>query len=187
MRVVVLDLEMNQPSNNIIQIGAVLINIKSGIIEDKFNMICNPEELPSEYITNLTGITVEQVQKSEHIFVVINKFWEWVEKCNCGNQIWAWGSDTYELKEQSNFWKCKTPTKIRNLNIKEMSKIFRTAIPKIKSHGGVKDTMNKFGLEFIGKEHDALVDATNTANLLYRFYRIIDKSLYIEKLMREEF
>ena len=76
MKTVVVDLELNQPSNKIIQIGAVCIDTKSHKLISIFNQICNPEgELPSQYITNLTKITPEMVKNAEPLSDVLVQFW----------------------------------------------------------------------------------------------------------------
>ena len=56
-----LDLEMNQPSKKIIQIGACVGNISTGQIFEKLSVFVNPQERISSYITNLTKITQEDV------------------------------------------------------------------------------------------------------------------------------
>src|SRR5260370_816368 len=58
MIVLSLDLEMNQPSENIIQIGAVTGDILTGEITGRCTLLVKlPEgEVVSPFITNLTGI-----------------------------------------------------------------------------------------------------------------------------------
>ena len=56
-----LDLEMNQPSNSIIQIGACIGSLATGTIVDQISIPINAQESLSPYITQLTGLTQEQV------------------------------------------------------------------------------------------------------------------------------
>jgi DNA polymerase III alpha subunit (gram-positive type) len=186
MKVITVDLEMNQPSNNIIQIGAVCTNIKTNAIISSFNCICNPGELPSQFITELTGITTTMVESADPLNICLDKFWKWCKDCGCGMQVWAWGSDVYELKLQSQQLLVTVPTKLRVLNIKEMAKLFRSAKKDLKLSGGLKNTMEVFGLPFIGRQHDAYVDALNTATLLYRFYKIVESYNILSNLVKEE-
>jgi len=186
MRVIVLDLEMCQPSNAILQVGAVLANCKTKQIESSFNMICNPGELPSEEITKLTGITPEQVSKAESLYECLVSFWEWVDKSKCGGRVWAWGSDVYQIKTASVANNVRIPENIKGFDIKEMGGFFRSAIPQARQSGGLVSTLELFGMKFdesFGRQHDAYADSFNTAQLLFRFFHIINKHLVIEKMI----
>lgn len=59
--VVSLDLEFNQPSGRIIQIGAVLGRISTGQLISHFETKVNPGEPLSDTIAALTGITADDL------------------------------------------------------------------------------------------------------------------------------
>lgn len=180
MKAIVLDLEMTNPSNKIIQIGAVLVNTKSHQILDTFDMIANPGELPSEFITQLTGITSEMVANAQSLQTVLNLFWKWVEDCKCGKTLYAWGEgDIRYLEDQSRYQRVEVP-RLTTLNLKEMAALFRQA-KDTKAEGGLKNTLQLFGMEFCGTQHNALDDAFNTALLLFRFEEMINFACGVEK------
>lgn len=171
MKIIVLDLEMNQPSDLIIQIGAICLDLKTGTRLGGFDCFANPGELPSQFITELTGITTDDIESSPPLDQVLMDFWTWCEGMQCGMQLGAWGGDVNELIEQSKtigIWKNRKYPK--NLNIKELSKVYRAALPQSKKSGGLRATMEAFGMEFEGEQHRAYTDAYNTARLLRRFY-----------------
>lgn len=174
MRLIVLDLELTQPSCKIIQIGAVLFDLKKGVCESSFNKICNPGELPCERITELTGITPEMVAEATSFETVVVEFWTWVAESKCGFQLAAWGSDVWELFNASRAAGIQPIKPPKNLNIKEVAKLFRIPLSSVKKSGGLKNSMDVFGLHFIGKQHNAYDDALNTAYLLHHFTKVIN-------------
>lgn len=165
MNVIVVDLEMNQPSQKIIEIGAVFMNLKTGDIIDRFDCYVNPEEQLDDFIIKLTGITQKQVDNGIKIQDALTEFWLWVEKHNCKN-VQAWGSDVWELTQQSKLNHIQYP-KIRAYNIKELVNVVKSALPNTSLKGGLSKSMEVFGLPFKGRAHNALVDAENTGNLLF--------------------
>ncbi len=165
MNIIVVDLEMAQPSRRIIQIGAVYMNLKTGFIVDKFNCYVNPEEELSDFIIKLTGISQKQVNNGIKIQDALTEFWAWTKAKECKN-IQAWGSDVWELIQESKSNQIAYPN-IRSYNIKELATIVKTALPNTSVKGGLLKTMETFGLKFEGRQHNALVDATNTGNLLF--------------------
>jgi DNA polymerase III alpha subunit (gram-positive type) len=56
-----MDLELNQPSRRIIQIGAVIGNIRTGEIVSRFDSKVSPNEELSPAIVRLTKIEQEEV------------------------------------------------------------------------------------------------------------------------------
>jgi len=187
MRLVVIDLEMNQPSGKIIQIGAVVVNIRSGKIENGYVVLVDPGELISDEIANLTGITNERIQNGGVMpDVAFAAFWKWFEEKKVGGNIAAWGSDVWVLKEASKAAGVKYPAKLHNMDIKAVSQVFRSALPNgTKNRGGLKNTLHAFDLPFEGREHDAFDDARNTALLLCHFQEIVFKSLTAKTLFSE--
>lgn len=173
MRVVILDLELTQPSRKIIQIGAVVVNLKTRKIENQFNKIANPGELPCSHIEQLTGITSQMVIQAESFESVVAQFWGWVAEQRCSFQLGAWGSDVWKLYQDSCQVSVFPPSVPKNLDIKELAKLFRIPLASGKKSGGLLNTMTVFGLKFQGRQHDALDDAINTAWLLVYFAKQI--------------
>ena len=74
MRCIAVDLEMNQPSRKIIQIGAICFEPDTGKIVAKFHMFVNPGEPISPEIIELTHITDEMVNFAPNIQAAAQAF-----------------------------------------------------------------------------------------------------------------
>ncbi len=62
--IVALDLELNQPSRRLVQIGAVLGNVRTGEVVSQFDLKVNPREPFSLRIAELTGISPQEVESA---------------------------------------------------------------------------------------------------------------------------
>ena len=176
----VLDLEMNQPSGAIIQIGAVCMDMKTGIIKSQFSQYINPQEKLDERIIALTGITQEMVDGGRSLKHVLEEmFWPWL----ASKHICAWGSDVEQLIEISEIMGLRVPEGLNHYDAKAVASILRCAFPSSRTRGGLKDTMDLFGVPFIGRQHDGLVDAMNTAKLLHHFVAVTKNMYFVKKLV----
>ena len=181
MKAVVVDLELTQPNCKIIQIGAVLVNLKAQKVIDVFDIVCNPDELPNEFIEQLTGITKQDVSDGVPLNEALQSFWAWLEEAKCGNRLYEWGSgDSRCLIQQSNELNVEMTKRPKIFDVKEMSGMFRQCF-NAKSRGGLGNTINLLGMDFIGTPHNALADALNTARVLFRFQQMIQTIANIEK------
>jgi inhibitor of KinA sporulation pathway (predicted exonuclease) len=181
MKAIVVDLELNQPSNKIIQIGAVICDIHSHQILDTFSIICNPEgEMPSEFITTLTGITIEMVENGVPLVDGLKQFWDWIADSGAGKMLVQWGEgDMRLLEQQSNERNVKVP-RLNTMNLKAVSSIMRQHKGS-KAKGGLKNTMDLYGVPFYGDAHDGLIDSLNTAFLLFRLEEMWKFASDVEK------
>lgn len=178
MRICVIDLEMNQPSGSIIQIGAVCYDIRQSREISTYLETVNPGEQISEYITGLTGITQAEVDSCSPLPEVAARFAAWAREVGTGKLLAAWGSDCYYLKQRVSpehyIWS-------RALDLKQMSTVMQAALPG-KSGGGLSTQMTRLGLEFEGKAHNALTDARNTVRLLEVYLKAMhlwDRAVYL--------
>lgn len=163
MHAVFFDLEMNSRENGgaVIQIGAVTLSTATGVIHDHFSRLLKvPGLVLDPYITDLTGITREQLDGGVSPEQALADFWHYVGT----KTLVCWGGDVEGIVAESHIWGVPVPQRLRAIDLKGMGAMMRAAIPG-KSKGGLRATMETFGLEFRGRQHDALVDAMNTAVL----------------------
>ena len=159
------DLEMNQPSNRIIQIGAVVGNIKTGEIFEEFSRYVKSEDDPiSEFITKLTGIT-DEMCANEGVFL-----YEAYKELSALQQRHGafingvnWGDDRTSLYNQL---KGQLQPKEwtfggRHEDAKACYRMIATA-RDLPFRGGLAKSMTRFGLKFSGTKHSAKDDAKNT-------------------------
>lgn len=179
-----LDLELNQPSNKIIQVGAVVGNIKTGEVVDKLSCIVNPKETlgtcndGTTTITQLTGITQEMVDNGMELqdaylqLVNMSKKWD----CFCNPITWG-GGDSIELKEQLTGAQINGliswPFGRRWIDAKTIYVTHRLA-NDLPPKGGLARACNSFGMPFQGRKHDAMDDAYNTFRIYYKMMKLLE-------------
>ena len=177
----IVDLELNQPSRSIIQIGAIQFNVKTGETIKELDLYINPAEPLDQYIIDLTGITQEQVDSGIPLTEGLKQFWAFLE----GKQVAAWGSDLVLLKAKSLDLEVETPERLTEMDLMPMANILRCAIPN-GGRGGLRKTMATFGLEFAGRPHNALTDARNTARLVSCWVGAISSFYKIQEVVNVE-
>jgi inhibitor of KinA sporulation pathway (predicted exonuclease) len=186
MKSIVIDLELNQAETGpkIIEIGAFCIDLKGRSPSRSWSMLVNPQETLVPAIIELTGITQQEVDSAESLETVLKFFWAWVKDIAQTKNLSAWGNDYWHVIEASKALSISYPDRLRCLNIKEFASVFRSCFPQAKQKGGLKPTMELFGLEFEGRQHRAEVDARNTAKLLLLLKDNMSKFFEIQRIMR---
>jgi inhibitor of KinA sporulation pathway (predicted exonuclease) len=165
-----LDLELNQPSNRIIQVGIAIGNALQS--EEEYvvkKWYLEPYEPIAEHITALTGITDRDIgtYAVSHEFMA-QELAELITEHDCFVNPVTWGGgDSSELLEE-----------IRNRNIHFPHfgrrwidvKTFYTYIMLSRGKnpsGGLSSAMGAFKLPFKGEAHRADVDAFNTLRFFF--------------------
>lgn len=162
-----IDLEMSQPSKKIIQLGACVIDIRTGLIIDKLNVFINPNEQLSQYIKDLTKISQEQVDNGVTLENAYTQLKSMHLKHNCFRNLVQWGhGDSELLKSQLALDGETFVGGRRSIDVKTLYQAWRTSQNK-PLQGGLANSMTKLGLKFEGQKHSAIDDAVNTA-LTYR-------------------
>lgn len=163
-----LDLELAQPSGTIIQVGAVVGNLKTGeILETLENHIYVYETL-DPFIIKLTGIKQHQVENGISLFEAYKNLTDLFKKYDCFRNAVQWGSgDTRCLKKQLNI---KDDEMFlfgrREIDVKTLFVSYR--FMKEQHHqAGLAKACNILGIPFIGRKHNAKDDSYNTF-LVYR-------------------
>lgn len=165
---IALDLEMNQPSNKIIQVGLSRYDTRADMFVGKCINI-NPKEIIHPFITGLTGIKQSHVDKQDTISPQLRKqklksFFK-----GCYPQIITWGNGDLNLlneqfsedSELDTTFSSYTSTYLRYINVKMVYQMW--AISNNRSpFCGLKNAMKHLGLDFEGTPHNAHDDAYNT-------------------------
>ena len=167
-----LDLEFNQPSGKIIQIGAVIGNCKTGEVLCDMELYVDPYERLSDRIITLTGITEEDIrQKGMSLMQAYSILAENHVKHNSFINPLTWGGgDSAELRKQIGNPE-KWPFGRRWVDVKTVFQFYCWA-NNLKSRAGLAKAMRKLGMDFSGKKHNGRDDAYNT----FRVYcHLLDK------------
>jgi inhibitor of KinA sporulation pathway (predicted exonuclease) len=175
-----LDLEMNQPSKKIIQIGACVGNIKTGQIFKKLSIFVNPNEHINPFITELTKITQEDVDNGYTLEEAYRKLQKMHENYGAFVNCATWGGgDSQELLQQLQqenphfegwcFGRRWIDTKTLFVSWR-----FSQGQP---IQGGLAKSMTKVGLRFEGQKHNAMDDAVNTFKMYCKMLSLFKEAV----------
>jgi inhibitor of KinA sporulation pathway (predicted exonuclease) len=169
--IVALDLELNQPSGRVVQIGAVLGNVRTGNVVSQFDVKVNPGGPFSLRIAELTGISPQQIESAPSLAEAGQALAAWLaprDSVRLLNPLTWGGGDTETLRDQLGFASERWIFGRRWIDVKTLYVAWRMAQGKDIS-GGLARAMTKLGLSFRGRKHDALDDSLNT----FRIYRAL--------------
>ncbi|XP_031627688.1 ERI1 exoribonuclease 2-like [Contarinia nasturtii] len=84
-----MNVRIREQKQEIIEFGAVLVNLRSGAVESEFHEYVRPTNQPilSAYCTNLTGITQALVNRQQPFPVVYRKFDNWLTGIRTAKQL----------------------------------------------------------------------------------------------------
>lgn len=157
-----IDLEMAMPSKHIIQLGAVVANIKTGEVLERLSVFVNPNEQLSDFIMNLTGITQEQVDTGVSLQEMYDKLYTLHKKYGSYRNFVQWGSgDAEHIKKSLNMDDEFFVGGRRTIDAKTIFIMWRLSQGE-KLQAGLAKAMTHLGLAFKGRKHNAESDAYNT-------------------------
>lgn len=170
MRKIALDLEMNQPSGKIIQVGAVCFEPDTGKLIDTFNELVNPGEPLLSAITTLTGITDADLLGKPALADVAHRVVEFKQKYQINAVAVVWGgartNDVLQLFDQSGV---ENPFKTRVQDVKGHYETLADSLgSKMRQESGLEKACRAVGIGWdsqFGPPHNALADAFNTMRL----------------------
>lgn len=180
MKHIVVDLEMNGLAKEykekrqlcgreVIEIGAVVLDDSYYEI-GSFKTLVKPQfnDRVTPYISELTGITTEMVAEAPHFEDALKMFFSWCRSLDEQVHIYQWSeSDLDQI--------------VKEIALKEIvldednQKMLSNWFDFQKEYGetlnlenvvSLKNAVMYAGVDFVGREHDALDDARNTATLL---------------------
>jgi DNA polymerase III epsilon subunit-like protein len=175
-----IDLELNNNEENnlterkIIQVGIAIGNIHQKQSEYYLaKWYINPHEPIYPYITNLTGITDEDIATSAVSHQQIaNEISDLIDQYECFVNPITWGGgDVVELKSEfSNRHVEFKKFGRREIDVKTLNTFLMIAQNK-STTSSLKSAMGKFKMQFQGTPHRADVDASNTLALFFGLVR----------------
>ena len=151
----------------IIEIGAIMIDDNLDEISS-FKAYVKPKysEFVTTKITDLTGITSNQLCMASSVGVELENFAKWcIEKSNNEFVVFAWSES--DLDQVLNELKLKEITVSENLKRVIDSwqdlQLEYDRVTKSEKQTGLRKALESLGIYFTGKMHDALDDSRNTA------------------------
>ncbi len=165
--IVSLDLEYNQPSKRLIQIGAVIGDLTTSAVADRFSVFVNPAEALAPEIVKLCGIQQRDVDNAPDIHEAYRRLVTWLKPYKNRRSLnpltWG-GGDSEDLRGAVGLSREDLSTWVfgrRWLDVKTVFNAWRAAHQR-PGDGGLAKSMTKLGLAFQGRRHNALDDAENT-------------------------
>lgn len=188
MKAIVFDLELNQPSQSIIEIGAYLVNLKSLSFLAEFQTLCRlPEgEKLCPHVSKLCHLTEEELNAGVDRVVGIAAFWNFVVESQCGGFLMCWGRDLDIIREQSHALGIVVPSRIHLLNLLEASKVFGIHIGK-NARKGLGSAASAVGIPFQGQRHRACPDSRLLGEYLFHILRCLERYVRAEQFVNSFF
>lgn len=165
-----IDLELNQPSGRLIQVGVALGSIEQPESDWLVRQwLIDPGEPIAPAIQELTGITDDAIQQaSVPLSAVARELGERLAAPHFVNPITWGGGDMPALLAAFADEQVEFPHFGRRwLDVKTLHIAHRLALGK-SATGGLASVMGQYGLQFKGKAHRADVDAFNTLRLFFK-------------------
>lgn len=190
MKFIAIDTESDQPTGEIIQIGAVIMDLHRPDRVKFFSRFLKTKNMPdlnwSHPIRNPTAKTLEELWGFNRETYHFNKsdrdqafadFWYFVRNSQAGGRIVQWGKgDMNDLVKQSISADVKDIPKFKEINIKRVYNDFFRYAANTPKGGGLGKAVEALGImrpegRFV--YHDALEDAYATALVWQKMFQRI--------------
>jgi len=179
-----LDLELNQPSGRIIQVGVSLgRRLQSEEEHITRQWLLSPDEPLSPFIIELTGITEQDLQEravpwsqmAQELLALIDEHKPFVSPVTWG------GGDSVELLQALKEREIAFPAFGRRWIDCKTYHVFSALAQGKNPRGGLRSVMSRYGTTFVGKPHRADVDAFNTLRL---FFKLLERQATMEAVVQ---
>lgn len=189
--IIIFDLEANQPSDKIIEIGAVKFLRDGGIHPEKFSTlvkidetlgVCNGGKIvdgenQGKTITELTGITDEMLSSAPEFPEAAEKFEKWAFSGSKNFILAAWGNwDVPCLRAEYERFQRPYPFRGKSFDIKSMVVWSSCMFGKKWKSDGMGSMLKCWELPFEGSQHRAKDDAFMTARLLQKVWKFYEEN-----------
>lgn len=169
LTVMAIDLEMDQPNNEIVQVGATVGNLETGEIFEKKKWYVKVGHPLNPKITALTGITDQDLEAfGRTLQEAYDGLCEMHTRYGCLRNPLVWGSGDSRLlrfqlgirdKDQYLFG-------FREFDVKTLYQVWRMS-QGLKIQAGLAKALLNLGLRFEGRKHTADDDSLNTFRAAY--------------------
>ena len=180
MKHIVVDLEMNGLAKEYKEErqiwGREVIEIGAVVLDDSYNEIGSFETLVkpqyndriTPYFSNLTGITTEMVAEAPHFEEALKTFFAWCRSLDKKVHIYQWSeSDLEQIVKEIELKRIVLDDQNQKMldGWEDFQKEYGETL-HLENSVSLKNAAMYAGVDFEGREHDALDDARNTVTLL---------------------
>jgi inhibitor of KinA sporulation pathway (predicted exonuclease) len=171
---IALDLEFNQPSGRIIQLGLAAGDLSSGELLDSCSQYVNPDEPLNPDIATLCSVDSTTLAGAPPLADAFASVSQWLAQFDTRRQLnpltWG-GGDAETLRGHLNADTEQWSFGRRWVDVKTVFAAYQNS--RGKSHfGGLSSSLKKVGLRFDGTAHNARDDAVNTWRMYVRLLEL---------------
>lgn len=171
MHVMSLDLEYNQPLQEILQIGVAVGDTETGEILEAYEGYVNSREHVHWMVKKITKITSEIAANAPPLSVTYRDVYEIFKKYKCEPNPIVWGGpDHNSLRNQIITDSVEMPWIFseEHIDAQHLYHMYRLSM-RLNVKGSLKKALQSLGDDFIGRVHSAKDDAINT----FRIYKMV--------------
>ncbi|MBX0353914.1 exonuclease [Bacillus toyonensis] len=173
-RFIVFDIERNfrpyksEDPSEIVDIGAVKIDVSTMKVIGEFSELVKPSAPLTRHTTKLTGITKKDLIGVEKFPQIIEKFIQFIGE---DSVFISWGKEDYHfLSHDCTLHGLECPCMEKDSRFDLQKFVFQAYEELFEHTPSLQSAVEQLGLTWEGKQHRALADAENTANILLKIY-----------------
>ncbi|PHG69926.1 exonuclease [Bacillus toyonensis] len=173
-RFIVFDIERNfrpyksEDPSEIVDIGAVKIDVSTMKVIGEFSELVKPSAPLTRHTTKLTGITKKDLIGVEKFPQIIEKFIQFIGE---DSVFISWGKEDYHfLSHDCTLHGLECPCMEKDSRFDLQKFIFQAYEELFEHTPSLQFAVEQLGITWEGKQHRALADAENTANILLKIY-----------------
>ena len=199
MKFIAIDLEADQPSGEVIQIGAAVFDTQTKTPEVPVNTFSEYLETQSHSKPNWdykldSGQTLEELLgwdfPKRHAQLALpaekgfTQFWDWVNYVQAGKKFIQWGSMdmnliTAQCKENFITW-----PRFNVIDLKQLYKYFLVPAWGLPKQAGLAKAMESLGISSEGRAHDAYFDALHTGLIALKVFNALETQRKIKEMVK---
>lgn len=171
---IVFDIERNfrpyksEDPSEIVDIGAVKIEASTMKVIGEFSELVKPGARLTRHTTKLTGITKKDLIGVEKFPQIIEKFIQFIGE---DSVFISWGKEDYHfLSHDCTLYGLECPCMEKDSRFDLQKFVFQAYEELFEHTPSLQSAVEQLGLTWEGKQHRALADAENTANIFLKIY-----------------
>lgn len=158
----------SEDPSEIVDIGAVKIDVSTMKVIGEFSELVKPSAPLTRHTTKLTGITKKDLIGVEKFPQIIEKFIQFIGE---DSVFISWGKEDYHfLSHDCTLHGLECPCMEKDSRFDLQKFVFQAYEELFEHTPSLQSAVEQLGLTWEGKQHRALADAENTANILLKIY-----------------
>ncbi|EEL69837.1 Exonuclease RNase T and DNA polymerase III [Bacillus mycoides] len=158
----------SEDPSEIVDIGAVKIDVSTMKVIGEFSELVKPSAPLTRHTTKLTGITKKDLIGVGNFPQIIEKFIQFIGEDSI---FVSWGKEDYRfLSQDCTLYGVECPCMEKESRFDVQKFVFQAYEELFEHTPSLQFAVDQLGLTWEGKQHRALADAENTANIFLKAY-----------------